>query len=68
MEGTFVMKAKVNEYLCSGMGLCEDTCPEVFELQSGVSTVKIDEVPAEAQQRCRQAVQECPTEAISIEQ
>ena len=62
------MKAKVNKYLCSGTGLCEDTCPEVFELQSGVSTVKVNDVPAQAEQRCRQAMQDCPTEAISIEQ
>jgi len=25
-------------------------------------------VPAEAEQQCRQAMQDCPTEAISIEQ
>lgn len=62
------MKARVNEYLCSGMGLCEDTCPEVFELQSGVSIVKVSEVPADAERRCRLAKQECPTEAISIEE
>ena len=63
-----VMKAKVDSGLCSGTGLCEDTCPEVFELQSGISTVKVDEVPADAEERCKQAMQGCPTEAISIEE
>lgn len=62
------MKAKVNSELCSGTGLCEDTCPEVFELQSGVSTVKVDTVPSDAQQRCREAMLACPSEAISIEE
>ena len=58
------MKAKVDSGLCSGTGLC----PEVFELQSGISTVKVDEVPADAEERCKQAMQGCPTEAISIEE
>jgi ferredoxin len=62
------MKAKVNSDLCSGTGLCQDMCPEVFELQSGISTVIVDEVPTEVEQSCREAVQACPTEAISIEE
>jgi ferredoxin len=63
-----VMKAKVNSDLCSGTGLCEDTCPEVFELHSGISTVIIDEVPSDAEERCKQAMHGCPSEAISIEE
>ena len=62
------MKAKVNSGLCSGTGLCQDMCPEVFELKSGVSTVIVDKVPSDAEQSCREAMQACPTEAISIEE
>lgn len=62
------MKAKVDSGLCSGTGLCEDMCPEVFELQSGVSTIIADEVPPEAEKSCRDAMQACPSEAISIEE
>jgi ferredoxin len=62
------MRAKVDPELCSGTGLCEQTCPEVFELKEGVSTIKLDEVPSEAEQSCREAAQGCPTEAISIEE
>jgi ferredoxin len=62
------MKVKVNADLCSGTGLCEDTCPEVFELKSGISTVIVDQVPSEAEQRCREAMNGCPTEAISLEE
>jgi len=62
------MKVKVNPELCSGTGLCEQTCPEVFELKKGVSTVKIDKVPFDAEQSRREAADGCPTEAISIEE
>jgi ferredoxin len=62
------MKANVNPGLCSGTGLCQQTCPEVFELKDGVSTVKVDTVPSQAEQSCRQAAEDCPTEAISIEE
>ncbi len=61
------MKAKVDANLCAGVGACESTCPEVFEVKEGISTVKVDEVPAEVQERCRKAAEECPMNAISVE-
>lgn len=60
------MKAKVNTKMCNGAGLCEQTCPEVFELKKGISTVLVGEVPANAEENCRQAANDCPTEAILI--
>jgi ferredoxin len=54
--------------MCSGTGLCEQTCPEVFELKEGISTVKVNEVPSHAEESCLEAADGCPTEAISIEQ
>ncbi len=63
------MKAHVNPNLCSGTGLCVDTCPDVFELNDkSVSMVKMEQVPAELQQECSKAAANCPTEAISIEE
>ena len=62
------MKAKVDADLCTGCGLCPDMCPEVFELTSDVAEVKGDEVPAEAEDTCREAAESCPVEAISIEE
>ena len=62
------MKAKVDPDLCSGCGPCEEICPEVFEVADDVATVKVDEVPAGAEDTCKQAVEECPSEAISIEE
>lgn len=62
------MKAIVDEDKCSGCGMCEDTCPEVFELVDDVAKVKVDPVPAENEDTCREAADDCPEEAISIEE
>ena len=63
------MKVRVNPNLCSGTGLCVETCSEVFELNDeGVSTVKMEQIPTELQQECSKAADNCPTEAISIEE
>ena len=53
---------------CTACGLCEDTCPDVFELGDEVAELKIEgDVPAELEDDCQQAADECPTEAIIIE-
>jgi len=62
------MKAKVNPDLCDGMSVCEQVCPDVFEVKDGTSTVKVDTVPPDAKESCRQAAEGCPTSAISIEE
>lgn len=62
------MKAKVDSNLCAGVGACESTCPEVFQVKDGTSTVIADPVPAEAEDKCRDAVKGCPMSAISIDE
>jgi ferredoxin len=62
------MKATVDQDICTGCGLCPDTCPEVFEMDGDTATVKVDTVPAEAADTCREAMEGCPVEAISIEE
>jgi ferredoxin len=61
------VKATVDEDLCTGCGLCESTCPEVFELQDDLAVVKVDTVPKDAEESCKQAAEDCPVEAISCE-
>jgi ferredoxin len=62
------MKAIVDKDTCTGCGLCEETCPEVFRLgEDDIAAVIVDEVPPEAQDSAREAAEGCPVEAITIE-
>ena len=61
------MKAVIDDEICTGCGLCAETCPEVFELSNDTATVIGDQVPEDIMDTCRQATEECPVEAITIE-
>ncbi len=60
------MKVKIDKDLCTGCGLCVDTCPEVFEMLDDVAKVKLEDVPQEYEEKVKEAAQNCPTEAIKI--
>ncbi len=59
------MEAKVNDD-CSACGICEDICPEVFEMGDEIAEVKVNPVPAEHEEKVRESAEECPTESIII--
>lgn len=61
------MKAIIDKDACTGCELCCDSCPEVFEMQEDVAVVKVDSVPDTVVDSCRQAVEDCPSEAIKLE-
>ena len=63
------MKTNVDEETCIGCGLCETTCPEVFKLnKNDISEVVVDTVPPEAEATCREAADNCPVQAISLDE
>ena len=62
------MKAIVNAEECTGCGLCSDTCPAVFEIDNAVAKVLVENVPEDAKNTCREAAENCPVEAIKIEE
>jgi len=63
------MKPKVDEDLCIGCGLCEDTCPEVFALRDDGYAHVVTEEPDEELYGCaRDACDACPVAAITIEE
>jgi ferredoxin len=61
------MRVRVDEETCIGCGLCADTCPEVFEMNDDKLRVKVDKVPEDVAETCREAAENCPVEAIQIE-
>ncbi len=60
------MKATVDPDLCIGCAVCEQICEAVFEMEDDVAVVKVDPVPPEAEECCRDAADACPVEAIAI--
>jgi ferredoxin len=53
---------------CTACGLCCDTCPEVFVLGDVIAEVIFDEVPPEYEATAREAAEECPIDAIKIDE
>ena len=59
------MKVKVDPDTCTACGLCVDSCPAVFKMDS-VAVVIADPVPPQEEACAKEAVEGCPVEAISI--
>jgi ferredoxin len=63
------MKVKVDTEKCSGIGLCEVAAPAVFEIGDDGQARAIDPEPSEEERAAvEQAVTDCPTGALSIEE
>jgi ferredoxin len=62
------MKAIVDEGICASCGVCAEVCPEVFEMNDeDIAAVKVDPIPAELEESCRDAADQCPCDAIAVE-
>jgi len=62
------MRATIDADLCTGCELCVETCPDVFEMEGDVAVAKVDDIPEDAEECAKQAAEECPVEAINIEE
>ncbi len=62
------MKVRIDEELCTGCGLCEETAPEVFELVDDIAVVKGTELKEALIEQVKEAADDCPAEAIIIEE
>ena len=62
------MKIVVDRSKCSSIGLCEATAPDIFEIgPDGGLNILLDEIPEGRRVELEQACENCPTQALSIE-
>ncbi len=60
------MRLEVDQDLCISCGACVDICPEVFDWNEDEKAQAISEdVPAEYEEQAQEAMEGCPTNAIS---
>lgn len=63
------MRVVVDRTVCQGVGMCESFAPEVFEIgDDGVVTIDERQMAAVAPDVLQQAVDGCPTLALSVRQ
>jgi ferredoxin len=67
-EGFHSMPVQIDVDLCTGCGLCEETCPTIFKLDDDEGVAKaVNANPEGEDLECaKRASEECPVEAISI--
>jgi ferredoxin len=62
------MKIVVDRNKCSSIGLCEATADDIFQIgPDGALHILMDEVPESRRIDLEQACENCPTQALSIE-
>ena len=63
------MKTKIIHDECIGDGICEEICPEVYELRDDGLAYVINEDPdGNLDDKIEEAIEECPTSAIVVEE
>ena len=62
------MKVRVDEETCVGDETCVEICPQIFEMNGDVAVAKMEEVPEDLEEKCKEASESCPVEAIIIEE
>ena len=62
-----IIQVRIHEEACTACGICEETCPEVFEVND-VAVVKEDADFNDLEDEIKEAAEECPSEAIEIEE
>ena len=61
------MKVFINQDLCAGFGVCVELSENIFELHDdGYAIVKVAQVPPELEDKMREAVLHCPSNAIHL--
>jgi ferredoxin len=60
-------RVTINRSRCTGIGLCEATSPDVFEIEDdGLTHLRGEEFEIGRRQELEEAAANCPTHAITI--
>ncbi|MCP4196606.1 MAG: ferredoxin [Proteobacteria bacterium] len=64
------MKTRIDEDECTACEECVETVPEVFAMNEDgdMAIVKVDVVPADLEDDVKEAAEDCPAEAIIVEE
>ena len=62
------MKVRIDNDACVGDGTCAENCPEVFEMEGELAIVKLDQIPKELEEKVKEVANDCPVEAIIVEE
>lgn len=63
------MKIVVDRTKCAGLGLCEAVAPDIFEVDAGGDLVVHDDVLSDDRRAdVDDAVEGCPTQALSVQE
>ena len=62
------MKPALDPDLCIGCELCVQACPDVFRMAGDKAVAFVDSVPEDIEDMCKEAVDQCPVDAITIEE
>ncbi|MDD2891276.1 MAG: ferredoxin [bacterium] len=60
------MRIGIDKETCTGCGVCESLCPDVFQIQEDEKAHVIN-LEACNESNCKEAADSCPTQAIIIE-
>lgn len=60
------MKVSIDADLCTGCGACSDDVPDVFAMGDDIAEVIKPDVPADLEDAVKEAVENCPVEAITV--
>ena len=58
------MKVSIDADLCTGCSLCVDCAPDVFKMGDDIAEVITADVPSDQESAVKEAVDDCPVEAI----
>lgn len=62
------MKPHIDHDECIGDGICEEICPEVFKMEDdGLAYVILETPGDDLAAKVEEAVESCPTDAITVE-